>query len=129
MADSTSFSDTLSSYTRRFLNILATLVDMHLDIAVQEANYEKRRLIGGFIMLSIGIGLITMGVILLQLLGILFVHWLGIGWTGSIAVITGTNFILGVAFLMAASSRLRGPVMSQTQARLARSMALLRTRE
>ncbi len=129
MADSNSFSDTLTSYTRRFLNILATLVDMHLDIAIQEANYEKRRLIGGFIMLGIGIGLITTGVILLQILGIVFVHWLGIGWTGSIAIITGINFLLGMAFLVLASMRMRGPMMSQTQARLARSMSLLRNRE
>ncbi|NJL49619.1 MAG: phage holin family protein [Leptolyngbyaceae cyanobacterium SM2_5_2] len=129
MANSNSFSDALSSYMRRFLNILTMLVDMHLDIAIQEANYEKRRLIGGFIMLGIGIGLITMGVLLLQVLGILFVHWLGLGWAGATIIITGTNFLFGVAFLILASSRLRGPVMSQTQARLARSMALLRTRE
>ena len=126
MAKSTSGVNTLDDYFRRVLRIVTVLVDTHLDMAIQEANYEKRRLIGGFVMLGIGIGLFSMGSILLQVLGVLFVHWLGLNWMLSTIVVAVIDFVIGGIFAAAASRRLQGPVMVQTQARLARSAAILR---
>lgn len=126
MANSTSIVNTLDDYFRRVLRIVTVLVDTHLDMAIQEANYEKRRLIGGFVMLGIGIGLFSMGGILLQVLGVLFVHWLGLNWMLSTIVVAAIDFVIGGIFAAAASRRLQGPVMVQTQARIARSAAILR---
>ena len=126
MANSTSIVNTLDDYFRRVLRIVTVLVDTHLDMAIQEANYEKRRLIGRFVMLGIGIGLFSMGGILLQVLGVLFVHWLGLNWMLSTIVVAAIDFVIRGIFAAAASRRLQGPVMVQTQARIARSAAILR---
>ncbi|HIK43501.1 MAG TPA: phage holin family protein [Leptolyngbyaceae cyanobacterium M65_K2018_010] len=129
MASSDSALDRLEDYLRRILRLISLLVDMHLDIALQEANYEKRRLIGGFVMLGLGVGLLTMVLVLAQVLALFFVHGLGLSWMVTLAIVGGVNLLLGIIFLMAARLRLRGPMMVQTQARLARSLALLRTRD
>jgi uncharacterized membrane protein YqjE len=73
VANSASVVELMDDYFRRLLRLVSVLVDMHMDIAIQEANYEKRRLIGGFVMLGIGIGLFTLGGILLQVLGVFVV--------------------------------------------------------
>jgi uncharacterized membrane protein YqjE len=116
----------MDDYFRRLLRLVSVLVDMHLDIAIQEANYEKRRLIGGFVMLGIGIGLFTLGGILLQVLGVFVLHWLGLNWMASLLVVAAIDFMVGGIFAAAANRRLQGPLMVQTQARLARSVAMLR---
>jgi uncharacterized membrane protein YqjE len=116
----------IDDYFRRLLRLVTVLVDMHMDIAIQEANYEKRRLIGGFVMLGIGIGLFTLGGILLQVLGVFILHWAGLNWIASLLIVAAVDFLIGGIFAAAASRRLKGPVMVQTQARLARSAAMLR---
>jgi uncharacterized membrane protein YqjE len=119
----------MDDYFRRLLRLVTVLVDMHMDIAIQEANYEKRRLIGGFVMLGIGIGLFTLGGILLQVLGVFVLHWAGLNWMASLLVVAAVDFLIGGIFAAAASRRLKGPVMVQTQARLARSAAMLMDRD
>lgn len=126
MANSTSAVNLLDDYFRRLLRVVSVLVDMHLDIAIQEANYEKRRLMGGFVMLGIGIGLFTLGGILLQVLGVFVLHWLGLNWMTSILIMAVIDFVIGGIFAAAANRQLKGPMMVQTQARLARSAAMLR---
>lgn len=126
MANSGSVVDLMDDYFKRLLQVVTVLVDMHMDIAIQEANYEKRRLIGGFVMLGIGIGLFTLGGILLQVLGVFVLHWLGLNWMASLLVVAAVDFLIGGIFAAAASRRLKGPLMVQTQARLARSAAMLR---
>lgn len=125
MANST-VVELVDDYFRRLLRVVSVLVDMHLDIAIQEANYEKKRLIGGLVMLGIGIGLFTLGGILLQVLGVFVLHWLGLNWMVSILVVAAVDFAIGGIFAAAANRRLKGPMMVQTQARLARSAAMLR---
>jgi uncharacterized membrane protein YqjE len=126
VANSASVVELMDDYFRRLLRLVSVLVDMHMDIAIQEANYEKRRLIGGFVMLGIGIGLFTLGGILLQVLGVFVLHWAGLNWMASLLIIAAVDFLIGGIFAAAASRRLKGPLMVQTQARLARSAAMLR---
>ena len=77
-------------------------------------------------MLDIGIGLFTLGGILLQVLGVFMLNWLGLNWMISILVVAAIDFAIGGVFAAAANRQLKGPVMVQTQARLARSAAMLR---
>jgi Flp pilus assembly protein protease CpaA len=116
----------IEDYFQRVLRVLTLLVDMHMDIAIQEANYERRRLIGGFILLGIGIGLFAMGMTLLQVLGVLAAHRLGLNWMLSTTLVAGVDFIVGGVFAAAARLRLQGPLMVQTQQRLVRSASMLR---
>ncbi|WP_198807789.1 phage holin family protein [Leptolyngbya sp. BL0902] len=128
MASSESVLDRMEAYLGRIVRLFSVLVDLHLDVAVQEATYERQRLLGGVVLLSLGIGLFSMGLILLQGVAILGLHRLGWDWLESVATVAGVNGGLGILLLIVGQARLRGPVMVQTQARLARSVALLRAK-
>lgn len=131
MASSSSDStfDQIEGYFRRLLRLMTVLVDTHLDVAVKEANYESRRLISGFVMLGIGVALLTVVGVLAQVMGILWAYDLGLSWLEAVGAMAGINLVLGVLLLVVGRLRLRGPVMTQTQARLARSVALLKARD
>lgn len=129
MASSDSTFDQIEGYFRRLLRLMTVLVDTHLNVAVQEANYESRRLISGFILLAIGIGLVTTAVVLGIVASVAFAQSLGLSWLQAIAAVAGANLLLGLIFLTLGRLRLSGPLMIQTQARLSRSIALLRAKE
>ncbi|MFH7245782.1 MAG: phage holin family protein [Spirulina sp.] len=128
MASSESALDRLEAYLRRVLRLFSVLVDLHLDVAVQEATYERQRILGGVILLSLGVGLMAMALVLLQGVAILGLHRLGLDWLEAVATVAAGNGVLGLLLLIGAKFRLSGPVMTQTQARLARSVALLRAK-
>lgn len=128
MTSSNSTWDQLEDYLRRLLRLLSVLVDTHLDVAVQEANYESRRLISGVVMVSIGIGLLVTVAVLAQVGAIVLAEELGLSWLQAIGAVAGGNLALGLIFLTVGRLRLRGPLMTQTQARLARSVALLKAK-
>lgn len=129
MASSDSAFDQVESYFRRLLRLVTVLVDTHLEVAVQEANYESHRLISGFILLGIGIGLVTTAVVLSIVATVVFAQSLGLSWLQAIAAVAGVDLLLGLIFLTLARLRLSGPLMTQTQARLARSVALLKAKD
>ncbi|PZO44403.1 MAG: hypothetical protein DCF21_13400 [Leptolyngbya sp.] len=129
MASSDSAFDQVESYFRRLLRLAAVLVDTHLDVAVQEANYESRRLISGFIMVGIGVGLLTTAIALGIVASVVFAQSLGLSWLEAIAAVAGGDLLLGLVFVTLGRLRLRGPLMTQTQARLSRSVALLKAKE
>ncbi|MFQ4135024.1 phage holin family protein [Nodosilinea sp. PGN35] len=129
MASPDSTLDQIEGYFRRLLRLMTVLVDTHLDVAVQEANYESRRLISGFILLGIGIGLVTTAVVLGIVASVVFAQSLGLNWLQAIGAVAGVDLLLGLIFLSLGRLRLRGPLMIQTQARLSRSLALLKAKE
>lgn len=127
MADLNALLTSLENYSRRIIRVATVLVDLHMDIAIQEADYERRRLIGGMVMLSIGLGLFAMAAVLMEVLAILVAHVLGLSWIWATTMVATFNVLVGAVFAAAARARLQGPVMAKTQARLARSAAMLRT--
>lgn len=127
-SDSSTF-DQIEGYFRRLLGLMTVLVDTHLDVAVQEANYESRRLISGFVLLGIGIGLVTTAVVLGIVASVVFAQSLGLSWLQAIGAVAGVDLLLGLICLTLGRLRLSGPLMIQTQARLSRSLALLRAKE
>jgi hypothetical protein len=129
VASSSSALDQLEDYLRRVLRVGTVLVDMHLDVARQEASYESRRLISGVVMVAIGIGLITTAAVLAQVASIVFAQSLGLTLLQAVGAVAATNLALGLFFLVLGRLRLRGPIMTQTQARLSRSLALLQAKE
>jgi hypothetical protein len=129
VTSSNSTWDQIEDYLRRLLRLFSVLVDTHLDVAMQEANYESRRLIGGVVMVSIGIGLLVTVAVLAQVGAIVLAEELGLSWLQAIGAVAGGNLVLGLIFLTVGRLRLRGPLMTQTQARLARSVALLKAKD
>lgn len=51
--------DRAGIYLRRSLRAIAVLVDLHWDVAQQEAQGEQRRLVNGLVLLGLGVGLLT----------------------------------------------------------------------
>ena len=118
----------INRYFRRTLRVFTMLVDLHLDIAMQEATQERKRLISSLAMLGVGIFLMTMALILLHIVAVWVAHYLGLTWLEALLVVAAVDLLLGIIFMAAGSRKLRGPYMLQTQARLARTTAAL-TRE
>lgn len=107
-SETSSALDRLEDYVRRILGLFSVLVDMHLEVAVREANYEGQRLLGGVILLSLGVGLLAIAGTLLQGVAICFVHSLGLSWMSAIAAVAGGNAVLGLMLLLLGLARLRG---------------------
>ena len=117
--------NSINLYFRRTLRLLTMLVDLHLDIAMQEATQEKKRLISSLAMLGVGIFLMTMAMILLHVVAVWLAHYLGLTWLAALLVVAGLDLLLGIIFMAAGLRKLRGPYMLETQARLARTTAAL----
>lgn len=119
----------INSYTNRLIRVATVLVDMHLDIAMREAAWEKKRLTSGFILLAIGSGLMTVFGLLAHAIAIILFHTLTRSWVQAMLIVAGIDFLVGSIFLLAAARKLRGPYMAQTQARVARTAASLMQNE
>lgn len=115
----------VNTYANRLIRVATVLVDLHLDIALREAEWEKKRLISGFILLSIGAGLMAAVGILVHAIALWWLETLTGSWIQSILIVTAIDFVIGSVFLMAALRKLRGPYMAQTQARVSRTAATL----
>lgn len=113
------------SYTDRLIRVATVLVDIHLDIAMREAVWEKKRLTSGGILLAMGGGLMAVFGLLFHAIAILFLQTLTRSWIQAMLIVAGGDFLLGSLFLLAAIRKLRGPYMPQTQARVARTTATL----
>jgi hypothetical protein len=116
---------TINGYTNRLIRVATVLVDMHMDIAMREAAWEKRRLTSGFILLAIGGALMTFFGLLCQAIAIVSLQSLTRSWVQAMLIVTGVDFLIGSIFLLAAIRKLRGPYMVQTQARVARTASTL----
>ncbi len=117
--------DRAGTSLRRSLRAVMVLVDVHWDVAQQEAQREQRRLLNGLVLLGIGIGLLTAAAVLVQVIAVLGLRALGLPWLGACAVVAAGNALLGSSMVAIASHQLRGPYMVQTQARLARTTTML----
>ncbi len=115
----------VTNYTNRLVRVATVLVDMHLDIAMQEAAWEKKRLTSGFILLAIGGGLLTLFGILTHAIAILLLQAWTQSWLQAMLIVAGIDFLVGSIFTLAAAKKLRGPYMVQTQARFARTATTL----
>jgi hypothetical protein len=115
----------VQDYTDRLIRLATVLVDVHLDIAMREVAWEKKRLTSGSILLAIGGGLMAMFGLLFQAIAIVWLQSLTGSWLQAMLIVAGLDFLLGSVFLLAAARKLRGPYMVQTQARMARTAATL----
>lgn len=126
--DADGFLDTINSYIQRFWRVASVLIDMHLDIATQEARQERNRILIGTILLLIGTALLTMATILLQVFAVWFAYDWGLSWPMAILAVAGADLLIGFLLMAIGARRLSGPYMIQTQARLSRTTALLSNR-
>jgi len=124
IAASSLFSQ-LDRYVRRIFRLLAVLVEMHLDIAQQEAAREQQRLATGLAFLVAGAGLLAMGFGMLQVAAVWLCHVWGLSWLASISIVGGADLLVGLVLLNAGSNKLRGAYMVETRDRIARTTVAL----
>lgn len=117
--------DSIGHYSNRLIRVVTVLVDMHLDIAMREAAWEKKRLTSGFVLLAMGGGLLAMSGLFIHGILLWVMQSLMHSWLGALAIVATVDFAIGSIFLLAAARKLRGPYMPQTQARLVRTASTL----
>ena len=106
--------------------LLASLLDVHLRMALQEVSRERRRLIGGVLLLGLGLGLLATSFLLAS--GAILV-WLvrGLGW-GLIPALLAMgvlDLVLAAILLRVGGVLLRGPYLVKTRAGLTKATRLI----
>ena len=110
----------------RMALLLASLLDVHLRMALQEVGRERRRLIGAMVLLGMGLGLLATSFLLAS--GALLA-WLvrGLGWDLVPALLAMGVLDLALAgiLLRVAGVLLRGPYLVKTRAGLTKATRLI----
>jgi uncharacterized membrane protein YqjE len=102
--------------------LVTSVMDLHVRIALQEADSEKRRLISGALLLGGGLTFLILATVLGQLALVLWLH-LGLGWgwiKAVLAVVVGDLLLAGL-FLRLGGQLMKGPYLPQTTAGLSRT--------
>ncbi len=110
----------------RMASLLASLLDVHLQMALQEMSQERRRLIGGVLLMTMAIGLITISILLTN---VALLVWLvrGVAWglVPSLLIVSALDLVLAGLALRVGSVLLRGPYLTKTRAGLSKATRLL----
>ena len=88
--------------------LMTSVMDLHVRIALREADREKRRLIGGALLISGGLALLLLALIAAEIALLLGFHQ-GLGWSWAQAVL-----VLAGVFVRVGGQLLKGPDLPQT---------------
>ncbi|MGL6134298.1 MAG: phage holin family protein [Prochlorococcaceae cyanobacterium] len=107
-------------------SLVTSVMDLHVRIALQEADREKRRLISGALLLSGGLVLLLLALIAAEVALLL---WLpgAFGWTWiqSALALAALNLVLAGLFLRIGGQLTKGPYLPQTTAGLTKTTRAL----
>jgi uncharacterized membrane protein YqjE len=110
----------------RVTALMTSVMDLHVRMALQEADKEKRRLIGAGVFLAMGAGLASMATIALQLVLVLWLRdHFGLSWIQASLAITAIDAVLATLCLRLGGQMLKGPYLPQTMAGLTRTTRAL----
>jgi uncharacterized membrane protein YqjE len=102
--------------------LMASVMDLHVRIALQEVNREKRRLISGALLLSGGLALMLLALIGAELALLLGLHQLqGLSWIHAALALAALNLVLAGIFLRVGGHLLKGPYLPETTAGLSKT--------
>jgi uncharacterized membrane protein YqjE len=106
--------------------LMTSVMDLHVRIALQEADREKRRLISGALLLSGGLVMMLLALIGAQLaLGLWLHQGLGWSWIHSALAMAGLNLVLAGVFLRVGGQLTKGPYLPQTTAGITKTTKAL----
>ena len=106
--------------------LLTSVLDLHVRIALQEADRERRRLISGALLLGGGLTLLLLALIGAQLALLLWLHQgLGWGWIEAALALSALNLLLAGLFLRLGGQLTKGPYLPQTTAGLGKTTRAL----
>jgi uncharacterized membrane protein YqjE len=102
--------------------LMASVMDLHVRIALQEVNREKRRLISGALLISGGLALMLLALIGAELALLLGLHQLqGLSWIHAALAVAAVNLVLAGLFLRVGGHLLKGPYLPETTAGLTKT--------
>jgi len=106
--------------------LLASVMDVHVRLALQEVGRERRRLIGGAVFLGLGLTLLTLALVALQLVLLLGLRQrFGLPWGGAATVVAAIDLVFSGICLRLGGQLLKGPYLPQTTAGLIRTTRTL----
>ncbi|MCX5966039.1 MAG: phage holin family protein [Cyanobacteria bacterium] len=106
--------------------LMASVMDVHVRLAMQEASKEKRRLIGGGVFLGLGLTLLTLALVASQLVLLFWLHErFALDWLAAAAAVAAIDLVLSGLFLRIGGQLLKGPYLPETTAGLARTTRAL----
>jgi uncharacterized membrane protein YqjE len=103
----------------RLSGLLTSVVDLHVRMAMQEANKDKRRLITGAVILGGGLSFLLLGVVMSQIALALWVRqtW-RLTWLAVTLILGGIDLALSGVFLRVGGALLKKPLLPETLAGL-----------
>ncbi|MCS5699561.1 phage holin family protein [Cyanobium sp. FGCU-52] len=110
----------------RVTALMSSVMDLHVRIALQEADREKRRLIGGGVFLGMGIGLAAMAALAAQMALLLWAkQQFRLDWIQAALLLAAVDGLLAALCLRLGGGMLKGPFLPQTTAGLMRTTRAL----
>lgn len=110
----------------RMGSLVTSVLDLHVRIALQEADREKRRLISGALLLSGGLVLLLLALIASEVALLLWLPGaLGWSWIQSALALATLNLVLAGLFLRIGGQLTKGPYLPQTTAGLTKTTRTL----
>jgi len=110
----------------RVTGLVSSVMDLHVRIALQEADREKRRLIGAAVLLVGGLVTLLLSLIAAELALLLWFRLdLGWPWIQASLVLAGINLLLTGLFLRVGGQMSRGPYLPETMAGLTKTTKAL----
>lgn len=110
----------------RVTALMSSVVDLHVKIALQEADREKRRLVVAGVLLGMGITFATFAGVAMQLALVLWLHqafaW---SWLLCALAVAAVDLALAGLFLRVGGGMLKGPFLPETLAGLSRTTRAL----
>lgn len=110
----------------RLGGLITSVMDLHVRIALQEADREKRRLIGGALLISGGLALLLLALIAAEVALLLWFHQgLGWSWSQAVLVLAAIDLVVAGLFLRVGGRMLKGPYLPETMAGLTKTTRAL----
>ena len=123
VADSRSWA---GGVAQRVAALLASIMDLHVQMALQEVSKERRRVITGLLLLGTGAALL---IVVLLLTNAVLLFWLatgaGWGWMAAAVVVGGIDLALAGLLLQAGGAVLKGPYLAKTVAGISKTTQAL----
>jgi uncharacterized membrane protein YqjE len=114
------------SATGKLASLVTSVMDLHVRIALQEADREKRRLIVGGLLIGTALVLLTGALLVAHgALVLWLVEGWGLGWLAAFLVVGAADLVLSGLLLRIGGSLLKGPYLPQTTAGITRTTRTL----
>lgn len=110
----------------RVAALVGSVMDLHVRIALQEVDQEKRRLISGALLLSGGLTMMLLSLITAEVALLIWFHEsLMLSWIHSSLAVASLNVVMAGVFIRIGGGLMKGPFLPQTTAGLTKTTRAL----